>query len=363
MSISVVIPNFNHASLLPRAVRALVQQDPPPDEIILINDGSTDNSLNVIRSLQSSFPCIHAIHHKENKGVVASMNEGLRLAAGELIYFAAADDFCFPSLFARAARALRKFPQAAFFCGRAVLADEAGNILGFRPFMWPSAQTHLLTPADARKQFAVSDNWCVGPAVVYRRDWLLAAGGFDETMGAFTDGIVLRRLALNYGFYFDPAVVVAWQVSPHSFSARTALSLAENANLIARAGAAVRASFPADVGEAYADVLDRRLRFNMARLWLVYGGKSIDVAGLAQALRFAGVQRTVLQCLARLPFARYALLMWMALVLRPYALRALLAGCLHAVKSRLFETRAVAQMIAQARKPIPHCCLPSSGER
>jgi hypothetical protein len=169
---------------------------------------------------------------------------------------------------------------------------------------------------------------------------------------------VLRRLALNSGFYFDPRVVVAWQVSPHSLSARTALSVAENTDLIARAGNAVRANFPADVSSDYADILDRRLRFNMARLWLVFSRNSIDVAGLAQVLRFVGTQRAVLQSLARLPFARYAVLIWMALMLRPYGIRALLAGCLHAVKSRLVETRAVAHRIAKAREPAPFpACL------
>ena len=108
MSISVVIPNFNHGALLPRAVGAILRQNPAPEEIIIIDDGSTDDSPDVIRSLQTSLSCIHAISHKENKGVVAAMNEGFRLARGDLVYFAAADDFCLPPLFAAAQSALRR---------------------------------------------------------------------------------------------------------------------------------------------------------------------------------------------------------------------------------------------------------------
>jgi glycosyltransferase involved in cell wall biosynthesis len=352
MSISVVIPNFNHGKLLPRAVLAVMRQNPPPHEIIIINDGSTDHSLDVIRSLQCSFPCIHAIHHKENKGVVAAMNEGLSVATGDLVYFAAADDFCLPSLFAAADRALRSFPEAAFFCGRVVLVNCSGTIVGFRPFMLPSARAAFLSPAKVRARIAVSDHWCVGPAVIYRRDRLLAAGGFDETMGAFTDGLIVRRLALDFGFYFDPIVVVAWQISPDSLSARTALSIAENTDLIAKAVDAVRATFPADVSKAYADILDRRLRFNMARLWLVFDKISIDSDGLSQVLRFSGFQRTVLQSLACLPFARYAVLIWMALVLRPYGRIAVLAGFYRALRSKFLQVRAVADTIAKAREPI-----------
>ena len=73
MSISVVVPTFNHGALLRRAVGALMRQNPAPQEIIIIDDGSTDNSPDVIRLLQASLPCIHAIEHKENKGVVMAM--------------------------------------------------------------------------------------------------------------------------------------------------------------------------------------------------------------------------------------------------------------------------------------------------
>jgi len=352
MSISVVIPNFNHGALLPRAVSALMRQNPAPQEIIIIDDGSTDNSPAVIRSLQASNSCIHFIQHNENKGVVAAMNEGLRIVNGDLVYFAAADDFCLPALFATAESALGHFRQAAFFCGRVVMVDPSGTILGFRPFMLPCPRAALLTSADARDRLAVSDHWCVGPAVIYRRDLLLKAGGFDETMGAFTDGLIVRRLALEYGFYFDPTVVVAWQISPQSLSARTALSLSENAKLIARACAAVKATFPADVCGSYAELLDRRLRFNMARLWLVFGNGSLDTAGLAQVLRWTGLARAVLQILGHLPFARYTVLIWMTLLLRPYGIGTVLAGSYRAMKSRWFETRTIAATIAKARQPI-----------
>jgi glycosyltransferase involved in cell wall biosynthesis len=358
MSISVVIPNFNHGALLPRAVGAILRQNPAPEEIIIIDDGSTDDSPDVIRSLQISLSCIHAIRHKENKGVVTAMNEGFRLARGDLVYFAAADDFCLPLLFSTAQSALRRFPQAAFFCGRVAMVDGSGKLLGFRPFMLPAARAGLITPADARDRLAASDHWCVGPAVVYQRDRLLDVGGFDETMGAFTDGLVVRRLALEYGFYFDPAVVVAWQISPQSLSARTALSATENTKLIARACTAVRATFPSDVSARYAELLDRRLRFSMARLWVVFGNGPIDSAGLAQVLRLTGLARAVLQSLGRLPFARQTILIWMTLLLRPYGIGAIVTAAYRALKSKWFERRTIAATIAKTRDPIPVSELP-----
>jgi len=338
-----------------------------PAEIVIINDGSTDDSRSVIAALRARFPCILAIDHAVNRGVVAAMNEGLRAATGEFVYFAAADDFCLPDLFARAETALRGHREAAFFCSRVVLADPEGTILGFRPFMQPSRKAAFLTPRRVRKKLAHSDQWCVGPSVIYRRTRLLETGGFDDAMGAFTDGLIVRRLALESGFFFDPQLLVCWEISPTGLSARTALSVEETTRLIAKAVVAVRSSFPADIRIAYAEQLSRRLRFNMARLWLVFGKSKVDVAGLAEVLQFKGYSRKILQLLARFPYASYALLTWMTLVLRPYGIGAIVAGCYRAIKSRLFEKSEAEHAIAQARTvaanntPDPCRCPPEIG--
>src|SRR5437588_8343272 len=118
MSFSVVIPNFNHGKLLPRAVHALIAQRPLPAEIVIVNDGSTDNSRSVIAALQSRFACVRALDHAVNRGVVAAMNEGLHAATNEFVYFVAADDFCLPGLLASANAALVGHREAAFFCSR-----------------------------------------------------------------------------------------------------------------------------------------------------------------------------------------------------------------------------------------------------
>jgi glycosyltransferase involved in cell wall biosynthesis len=350
MSFSVVTPNFNHGRVLARAVGAVMAQEPPPSEIIIINDGSTDDSLTVIRDLEKRYPCVRLINHQQNRGVLVGMNEGLRAATGEFVYMAAADDFALPGLFAAAQRALRQYPDAAYFCGRVVLFDPQGRILGVRPFMQPSGSAAFLTPAAVRAELNRSDNWSPGPGVVYRRRPLLAAGGFDETMGALGDYLIIRRLALECGFYFDPALVAAWQIYPESLSARSALSVKENTRLVGRVLAAVEASFPADIRQSYAERLGRRLRFNMARLWLVFHKHEIDTAGLAEVLQFAGLAQTGLGVAARLPFARFAVLAWTALVLRPYSVGAVLAGCWRALKTRWFELPRVRQTFAGRRR-------------
>ncbi|HEY1979192.1 MAG TPA: glycosyltransferase family A protein [Xanthobacteraceae bacterium] len=255
MSFSVVLPNYNHGKLLPRAVLSLMEQNLPPDEIVIIDDASTDDSLAIIARLKDRFSCIRLIRHERNQGTVVGMNDGLQAATRDFVYFFAADDYCLPGFITAATQSLAQHPEAAFFCGRIVLVDPAGKILGFRPFMWPASRSTMLTPAAVRAKIAASDNWSAGTSVVYRRRRLIEAGGFDNSMGAFCDGLMVRKLAFESGFYFASVVVAAMERYPQSLSAQAALSIEKNTRLIATATAAVKASFPSDVSVVYSDLL------------------------------------------------------------------------------------------------------------
>jgi len=86
--VSVIIPAYNAASFLPHAVASIDRQDYHPLEIIVVDDGSTDNTADVARSL----PSVSRYIHQQNQGPSAARNRGLKLAEGEFIAFLDADD-------------------------------------------------------------------------------------------------------------------------------------------------------------------------------------------------------------------------------------------------------------------------------
>lgn len=104
MSISVIIPTFNRASLLPRALHSVLNQTRSPDEIIVVDDGSTDNTRDQIAD---QFPQIHYVYQK-NQGVSAARNRGIQAAAHQWIAFLDSDDEWCPEKLERQWEALRK---------------------------------------------------------------------------------------------------------------------------------------------------------------------------------------------------------------------------------------------------------------
>src|SRR2546429_8407572 len=114
--LSVIVPNYNHARFLPNCLEAILRQSEQPFEIIVIDDDSTDNSVEVIEAFKKRSPIIRFYRHDQNRGVVSGMNRGLELARGDYGYYAAADDQVFPGFFEKALRLLNDHPQAALFC-------------------------------------------------------------------------------------------------------------------------------------------------------------------------------------------------------------------------------------------------------
>ena len=119
--LSVVIPSFNHGLYLRASLASVLAQLRAADEIIVIDDASTDDSLAVASSFLHRHPNFRLLQNSRNLGCVRTLNKGLALAQGSIIYFGAADDLTYPMLFARAAALLESYPQAGLFSGRSDL--------------------------------------------------------------------------------------------------------------------------------------------------------------------------------------------------------------------------------------------------
>src|ERR1700688_3595306 len=130
VTLSVVLPNYNHAKFVGRALAALLGQERTADEIIVIDDGSTDDSMAVIERIAAAAPAIRLLRNPNNIGVIPTLQRGLEAARGKYVYFAASDDWVFPGFFALALRRLEADRAVGLFCGEAMLIDGGTN----RPF-------------------------------------------------------------------------------------------------------------------------------------------------------------------------------------------------------------------------------------
>src|SRR6185369_13446977 len=112
ISFSVVIPNYNHAAYLPQSIESVISQSPQPNSIYLIDDASTDRSVEIIRSYVQRYSHVHLIQKNTNRGMIPNVNEILPQIQATHVFFLAADDYLCPGNFALAHALLSKHPEA-----------------------------------------------------------------------------------------------------------------------------------------------------------------------------------------------------------------------------------------------------------
>ncbi|HHN68246.1 MAG TPA: glycosyltransferase, partial [Thermopetrobacter sp.] len=167
-AVSVIMPVFNGASHVEDAVLSILGQTFGDFEFIIIDDGSTDGAGEILARLAAGDSRI-VLMRRENRGIVASLNEGLARARAPLIARMDADDVASPQRLELQARAFARRPSLVLLGGQARMIDGDG-----RP------RRRLLMPVGAERVRATLLRTCpfIHPAVMFRRRTALDIGGY-----------------------------------------------------------------------------------------------------------------------------------------------------------------------------------------
>jgi glycosyltransferase involved in cell wall biosynthesis len=225
--LTTIVPNFNHAKFLPESLSSLIAQSRPTDELIVIDDNSTDGSVDIISSFLPRHPNARLIRNARNQGCNANLNNGLRIARGDFIHFAAADDLFDSGLYAKGVAMLEKYREAAIFSARSEVIDGAGHKLHQatpRP-RYPLAEPGYISPPMAAQNLMREDSWFMGNTAIYRTSLLREQGGFPEELFSFADGFMCRLLSLKYGACFTPEILGSWRRLEHGMASSAIANL------------------------------------------------------------------------------------------------------------------------------------------
>lgn len=124
--ISVVVPSFNYAGVLPRALNSVLEQHEPGVEVVVVDDGSTDNTAAVLEDIRRAWPELVVIS-QENAGAAAARNHGVRLSRGKYLLMLDADDELLPGSLALLKAAVDQHPEAGLILGSSVSVFEDGR--------------------------------------------------------------------------------------------------------------------------------------------------------------------------------------------------------------------------------------------
>ena len=236
-TLTTILLNYNHARFLPHSLASLLAQTRRANELIIIDDASTDNSIEVISDFLPKFPNAELVPNPVNQGTVANMNDGLRLGQGTYVHFAAADDVFYPQLYEIGLTVLAANPAAALFSSRSDVIDETDRNLklSMPSAGYPLRAPGFISPAQAQRFLMRHDGWFMGNTALFCRAKVLEEGGFPPELQSFADGYVCRLLALKYGSCFSPDVLAAWRRLEDGFSSSINRSPEKSSAFIASA--------------------------------------------------------------------------------------------------------------------------------
>lgn len=198
ITVGVIIPTYNDARFLAEAISSVLAQTRPADEIIVVDDGSTDDTASVV----AQFPKVQFIR-QNNRGLSGARNTGLRTCNASHIVFLDADDRLAPAAIEAGLACFATRPDCAFVYGGFRQISENGNSFGSDIFLPIDGDAHLTL-----LRFNIIQ---MHATVLYRRDCLLAVKGFDESLRRLEDHDIYLRIAQRYPVASHPTIIAEYR--------------------------------------------------------------------------------------------------------------------------------------------------------
>lgn len=213
--VSIVVPAYNHARYLPEAIESVLNQDYQNVELIVLDDGSTDNTAEILRGYGDR---IFWERHK-NMGQANTLNKGWRMAKGEILAYLSADDILFPKAVSTCVSCLQDNPDAVLCYPDFDLIDPESRVV-----------RHIVAPEYSYQEMVTKCICAPGAGAFFRRSAYAKAGEWDPVLRHSPDYEYWLRLGLHGRFTHVGANLAAFRAHEGSQSfAQTTVERAEEA--------------------------------------------------------------------------------------------------------------------------------------
>ena len=223
-NVSVLLCNYNDARYLPDSLGAICTQSRPPEEVIVLDDGSTDNSLEIIKGFARRYPFIRVLTNETNRGLLYSINRALGEARGDFVVWAAADDRLMPNFIERNVHCLKMYPETGMTFSRlAVFRDGSDEVTSFTEENHGAAfdfgtMLRFLSPELLRERLQDSYLWISANTVMASCAALIQAGGFDQALRWHADHFGFMAVALRHGACCIPETLALMRQRDQTYS-------------------------------------------------------------------------------------------------------------------------------------------------
>jgi len=212
--VSIVLPAYNHEKYVAKALDSIAQQDYANKELLIINDGSSDKTHEVISSWIKNHQQVIPVDYvnRENRGISATLNELISRADGEYIAGMSSDDYLLERSLSLRVEHLLAHPDKKAVFGNYIVIDENGRLIhqnGIKELY--KGNTNKFSAPEGLK-FEMLRNFCIaGPVLMFDRNIFNIIGTYDESLQIEDWDVYLRMAGLEVlGFIDEPMAAYRW---------------------------------------------------------------------------------------------------------------------------------------------------------
>ena len=177
--VTVICICYNHAPYVMESMQSVLDQTYKNYELLVVDDGSTDNSVPVIEAFQKKHPQIKFIKQQKNLGICKAFNSAFRISTGDFLIDLAADDILLPQRLESGVKTFEALSKdVGVIFGDAEWIDEGGQHLSFHSQKYP----HQTIPQGDVYKDLIERYFICSPTMMFRREVLDALGGYDENL-------------------------------------------------------------------------------------------------------------------------------------------------------------------------------------
>ena len=258
-----VVPSYNHGGFIEKCLRSIFRQTVAPKKLLVIDDGSTDGSPEIIANALKDCPFDSELIVRENRGLCATLNQAYSLSEGKYFAYLGADDLWFPTFFEARIKLLENRPEAILGYGHAYFIDENDAILDSSADFLPGKE---LYEAGNARELVMNATAPISSTVFYRRSVLENVRWNEQSR--LEDYEMYIKL-LEYGdFAFDPQILSVWRYHSNNTSRDVEMMLSEVLETQNRRRKEL------NVGDAEFESMQEKTRFIYARVMLQHGDKA-----------------------------------------------------------------------------------------
>lgn len=212
--------SYNYGHFLHESIQAIVGQSFQPSEFIIVDDCSTDNSVEIIESFARKYPYIRLIRNKTNQGGMNSFYRGFEFLTGDYLMIPAADDRILPGLFEKSMKLLIQYPNAGLCACRSQLIDSYENHLP-SPVEEPliSDSPCFISPDRVMTLFIERGSWVIPHSTIWRLKAIQEVDAFTRESKDYVDAFAAALLSLVYGACYIPETLVQVRLHGKNLSA------------------------------------------------------------------------------------------------------------------------------------------------